>query len=60
MEWIERLNKAINYIEENITKEIEYEQVAKIACCLHIIFKECLLIWQMYHFLNIFVVDGCL
>lgn len=29
MEWIERLNKAINYIEENITKEIEYEQVAK-------------------------------
>ncbi|MEN7464483.1 AraC family transcriptional regulator [Clostridioides difficile] len=33
MEWIERLNKAINYIEENITKEIEYEQVAKIACC---------------------------
>nr|UWI51932.1 AraC family transcriptional regulator [Clostridioides difficile] len=33
MEWIERLNKAINYIEENITKEIEYEQLAKIACC---------------------------
>ncbi|NMS89343.1 AraC family transcriptional regulator [Clostridioides difficile] len=33
MEWIERLNKAINYIEENIAKEIEYEQVAKIACC---------------------------
>ncbi|MGX9756905.1 AraC family transcriptional regulator [Clostridioides difficile] len=33
MEWIERLNKAINYIEENITKEIEYKQLAKIACC---------------------------
>lgn len=33
MEWIERLNKAINYIEEHITEKINYEQVAKVACC---------------------------
>ena len=33
MEWIERLNKAINYIENHISEEIEYEQVAKIALC---------------------------
>ena len=33
MEWIERLNKAINYMEEHMTEEIDYEQVAKIACC---------------------------
>ncbi|WMJ76847.1 MULTISPECIES: AraC family transcriptional regulator [unclassified Sedimentibacter] len=33
MEWIERLNKAINYIEDNISEEISYEQAAKIACC---------------------------
>lgn len=33
MEWIERLNKAINYIEEHITEEIDYEQIAKVACC---------------------------
>lgn len=33
MEWIERLNKAMNYIEEHITEEIDYEQVAKVACC---------------------------
>lgn len=33
MEWIERLNRAMNYIEENITEEIDYEQTAKIACC---------------------------
>lgn len=33
MEWIERLNHAINYIEENITGEIDYEQAAKKACC---------------------------
>jgi len=33
MKWIERLNEAINYIEENITEKIDYEQLAKIACC---------------------------
>ena len=33
MEWIERLNKAMSYIEEHITEEIDFEQTAKIACC---------------------------
>lgn len=33
MEWIERLNKAINYMEEHLTEEMDYEQIAKIACC---------------------------
>lgn len=33
MEWIERLNKAMNYIEEHIAEEIDYGQLAKIACC---------------------------
>lgn len=33
MEWIERLNKAIGYIEEHLTDEIDYEQLGKIACC---------------------------
>ncbi len=33
MEWIERLNKAINYMEEHLTEEVDYEQIAKIACC---------------------------
>lgn len=33
MEWIERLNGAINYIEEHIEEEINMEQVARIACC---------------------------
>lgn len=33
MEWIERLNCAINYIENHITGEIEYDKLAEIACC---------------------------
>lgn len=33
MEWIERLNDAIAYIEEHLTEEIDYEQLGQIACC---------------------------
>ncbi len=33
MEWIERLNRAINYIEEHITEEVNYDEAARIACC---------------------------
>lgn len=33
MEWIERLNDAIGYIEGHLTEEINYEQLGQIACC---------------------------
>ena len=33
MQWLERLNCAIQYIEEHLSDEISYEQAAKIACC---------------------------
>lgn len=33
MEWVERLNQSIRYIEEHLTDEIDYEQLGKIACC---------------------------
>ena len=33
MEWIERLNTAISYIEEHLTDKIDYEQLGQIACC---------------------------
>ena len=31
MDWIENLQNAIDYIEENITQKIDYEEVAKRA-----------------------------
>jgi len=33
MEWIERLNSAMDYIEEHLTDSIDYEQLGRIACC---------------------------
>ena len=32
MEWIERLNEAMTYIEAHIQDEIRLEEAAKIAC----------------------------
>ncbi len=33
MEWIERFNDAISYIEEHLTDEIDSKQLGQIACC---------------------------
>ena len=33
MDWIERLNKAVDYIEANLTNDIELETLAKTAYC---------------------------
>lgn len=33
MEWIEKLNQAVRYMEEHITEEISYEQLGRVAGC---------------------------
>lgn len=33
MEWLKKLGAAIDYIEDNLDKEISYDEVARIACC---------------------------
>ncbi|MEY8427314.1 AraC family transcriptional regulator [Lachnospiraceae bacterium 46-15] len=33
MEWIENLNAALKYIEGNLTENIDYEELGRIACC---------------------------
>lgn len=42
MDWLERMNAAMDYIEENLTSNIELEKVAALACC------------SIYHFQRIF------
>lgn len=42
MEWLERLNESIQYIESNLDGTIEYEMAAKISCC------------TVYHFQRMF------
>lgn len=33
MEWIQRFNEAIRYLEEHLTEEIDYGRLGEIACC---------------------------
>lgn len=33
MEWLERMNRAIDYIEANLIGEIELREAARMACC---------------------------
>lgn len=33
MDWLERFNKALNYIENNLDNEINYTKIAQAACC---------------------------
>lgn len=33
MEWLERLNQALDYMEDNLDGVIQYERAAQIACC---------------------------
>lgn len=42
MDWLERMNSAMDYIEDNIDKGIDIEKVAKAACC------------SVYHFQRMF------
>ena len=42
MEWTECMNQVTGYIEEHITEEIDYQELARIACC------------SVYHFQRMF------
>ncbi|WP_270166886.1 AraC family transcriptional regulator [Paenibacillus sp. SYP-B4298] len=33
MEWLERMNRAVDYIEANLSGEIELKEAARVACC---------------------------
>ena len=33
MDWLEHLNAAVAYIEENLTETVDYNRAAQLACC---------------------------
>lgn len=33
MDWLERINRAMDYIEQNLLNEIDAKEIAKLACC---------------------------
>lgn len=33
MEWIDKMNAAINYIEDNLSEDLDFEQISQKACC---------------------------
>ena len=33
MEWIDRFNEAIDYVERHLTDDIDYVRLGEIACC---------------------------
>ena len=33
MDWLQRMNNAISYIEDNLVNDIDYNEAAKAACC---------------------------
>ena len=33
MEWVDKMNAALDYIEDNLTENIDFEEVARRACC---------------------------
>lgn len=40
MEWMQRLNQSIEYIEQHITEELDYEKVAEVAGCPSYYFQQ--------------------
>lgn len=33
MEWVDKLNQAMDYIEEHLTEDVDYQRLGQIACC---------------------------
>ncbi len=47
MDLLQNVNDALEYIEENLTEKINYNEVAKIAMCSEYHLIECSLFYQV-------------
>ena len=53
MDWLKRMNNALDYIEDSLDEEIDYKKIAKAANCSEFHFQECFLQSQVCRFQNI-------
>jgi AraC family transcriptional regulator len=33
MDWLKRMNQAMDYIETHLDAEVDYDEIAQLACC---------------------------
>ena len=59
MEWIDRLNASIRYLEDHLTQEIDYSSAAQIACCSVCHYQRMFAIWQGSRCRSIYAAGGC-
>lgn len=50
---LERMNEALQYIEENLTDEINIKEVSRLAFCSEYHLKGCFRSWLEFRLLNI-------
>ena len=53
MEWLERMNAAVDYIEKNLLNKVDYDQLAKITCCSTYHFQ------RMFSFITNVTISEC-
>jgi len=58
MDSLSRMNKALEYIEEHLTDDIDYCEVSKIAQCSEYHFKRMFSFFRDWFCLNIFEEEG--
>lgn len=54
---VEKLGAAIDYIEDNLDKEISYDEAARIACCSPYYFQRIFRMFRVCHCLNTYVAE---
>lgn len=52
MDWVRRMNSALDYVECNLASEIDMYTVAQMACCSSSTFRKCSHSLQVYHLLS--------
>lgn len=58
MDWITGIQRAIDYIEDNLTEELDYEEIAKLAYVSNFHFQRVFVVFLVIRSVNISGTDG--